>query len=62
MKHLIRCPHCGWRTKEHYYESDCIKEKENAHRAKYGSKAHDMAFTSECPACGKMGTKEEVAK
>ena len=29
MKHIIRCPHCGWKTKEHYYVTDCTKETAN---------------------------------
>lgn len=64
MKHIIRCPHCGWKTKEHYYVTDCTKEKQHAHEAKYGNgySAYDAAFSSECPMCGNMGTKEEVVK
>lgn len=61
--HRIRCPFCGWKTRPHYLGTDCVREKENAHklsgiRSKNSvtgitEDAHDSAFSDVCPKCGK---------
>ena len=61
MMHRIICDYCGWKTKPHYSLIDCVKEKEWAHR--YGVKekdydAHDSAFGSICPRCGRQTRNE----
>lgn len=58
----IFCPACGWTTIPHYSPVDTIKEKEWAHywgKKEPGYNAHDSAFGTFCPKCGKNGTKEE---
>ena len=61
LKFKIICPYCGWETNEHELASGCVKEKEVAHRSKYGGwEAHDIAFSRICPICDEdMGESYE---
>lgn len=62
MMWRIKCDCCGWKTKPHYSIIDCMKEKEWAHRCginEKGHDAHDSAFGSTCPKCGRQTAKEE---
>lgn len=55
-KYRIRCTECKWATKPHFLQTECIREKEVAHKfgiVKFPDRsAHDAAFGSYCPECG----------
>lgn len=57
----IFCPSCGWTTKPHYSELDCVREKEFDHMYglnECGYDAHDSAFGHMCPSCGEKAETE----